>query len=277
MFPIADDNPTHSSPIVTWFLIAISVAIFAWQTSLPDSVVETVFITYGAIPANIFGSPTGAVLPFPPEMTLVSSQFLHGGLMHLGGNMLYLYIFGDNVEAAMGHLRFLAFYLVAGVVAALTHGALAQASGIPMIGASGAISGVLGAYLLLYPHARVRILFLPLPIPFFKIFAVPAIIVLGIWFAIQFVSAAYSSPEGGGVAFWAHVGGFVAGMVLLPLFKQRGVPYWQSPSAEVIDTRRPPGPWTRVDAREDHRGGEPSRDNAPSGRKRGPWDNAGER
>ncbi|MCE7998582.1 MAG: rhomboid family intramembrane serine protease [Rhodobiaceae bacterium] len=270
MFPIADDNPTHSSPIVTWFLIATCIAIFVWQSSLPDSAVETVFITYGAIPANIFGPPTGAVLPFPPEMTLLSSQFLHGGLMHLGGNMLYLYIFGDNVEAAMGHLRFLAFYLVAGIAAALTHGALAQASGIPMIGASGAISGVLGAYLLLYPHARVRILFLPLPIPFFKIFAVPAIIVLGIWFAIQFVSAAYSSPEGGGVAFWAHVGGFIAGMVLLPLFKQRGVPYWQSPSAEVIDTRRKPGRWTRIGAGE-NRSDEVSSD-APIRRKRGPWD-----
>ncbi len=273
MFPIADDNPSHTSPIVTWFLIAGCVAIFAWQSSLPDSAVEAVFITYGVIPANLFGAPTGAMPPFPPEITLVSSQFLHGGLMHLGGNMLYLYIFGDNVEAALGHIRFLVFYIVAGVAAALTHGALAQASGIPMIGASGAISGVLGAYLLLYPHARVRILFLPLPIPFFKIFAVPAIIVLGIWFAIQFVSAAYSSPEVGGVAFWAHVGGFVAGMVLLPLFKKRDVPYWQSPSPEVIDTRRTPGPWTRIGGRSGGSAGDTAEQLRR--RKRGPWDRAG--
>jgi len=270
MFPIADDNPTSTLPIVTWFLIAACVGIYVWQASLPDRAVETVFLTYRAIPANLFGTATGVVLPFPSEMTLVSSQFLHGGLMHLGGNMLYLYIFGDNVEAAMGHLRFLAFYLVAGVMAARTHAALAQTSGIPMIGASGAISGLLGAYLLLYPHARVRILFLPLPIPFFKVFAVPAIIVLGIWFAIQFVSAAYSSPQGGGVAFWAHVGGFVAGVVLLPLFKQRDVPYWQSPSAEMIDTRRLPDPWTRIG----RQGGSPeekvSDDQSDRG-KRGPW------
>jgi len=270
MFPIADDNPTHTSPIVTWFLIATCVGIYVWQVSLPDSAVQTVFLTYGAIPANIFGTTTGVVLPFPPEITLVSSQFLHGGLMHLGGNMLYLYIFGDNVEAAMGHLRFLVFYLLAGVMAGLTHGVLAQASGIPMIGASGAISGVLGAYLLLYPHARVRILFLPLPIPFFKVFAVSAIIVLGIWFTIQFVSATYSSPEGGGVAFWAHVGGFVAGVVLLPFFKQRGVRYWQSPSAEVIDTRRSTGPWTRI-GRQPGSAEEGASDDVSSRRKRGPW------
>lgn len=270
MFPIADDNPTHKPPIVTWFLIAACVGIYVWQASLPDSAVETVFLTYGAIPANIFGTTTGVVLPFPSEVTLVSSQFLHGGLMHLGGNMLYLYIFGDNVEAAMGHMRFLAFYVAAGVMAALTHAALAQTSGIPMIGASGAISGVLGAYLLLYPYARVRILFLPLPIPFFKVFAVPAIIVLGVWFAIQFVSAAYSSTEGGGVAFWAHVGGFIAGVVLLPVFKRRSVPYWQSPSAEVIDTRKPSGPWTRIGS-QGRAPGEGSPDDHAGRRKRGPW------
>ncbi len=269
MFPIADDNPTHTSPIVTWFMIAACVAIFAWQSSLPGNAVETVFLTYGAIPANIFGASTGVVPAFPPEITLVSSQFLHGGLMHLGGNMLYLYIFGDNIEAALGHLKFLVFYLIAGVVAALTHGVLAQGSGIPLIGASGAISGVLGAYLLLYPHARVRILFLPLPIPFFKIFAVPAIIVLGIWFAIQFVSAAYSSPEGGGVAFWAHVGGFVAGMALLPFFKRRDVPYWQSPSAEVIDARRSSGPWTRIGSQQDRSEGDQGEFSSRD--KRGPW------
>ncbi len=274
MFPIADDNPTHSSPVVTWFLIAACVAIFAWQSSLPESAVRTVFLTYGVVPVNIFGTTTGAVPAFPPEITLVSSQFLHGGLMHLGGNMLYLYIFGDNVEAALGHIRFLIFYVIAGIAAALTHGVLAQTSGIPMIGASGAISGVLGAYLLLYPHARVRILFLPLPIPFFKIFAVPAIAVLGIWFAIQFVSAAYSSPGGGGVAFWAHVGGFVAGMALLPFFKQSDVPYWQSPSAKVIDTRPSSGPWTRIGARRDGVSGEPGDSARP--RRRGPWDRHGE-
>lgn len=273
MFPIADDNPSQTSPIVTWFLIAGCVAIFAWQSSLPDSAVEAVFITYGVIPANLFGMPTGAIPPFPPEITLVSSQFLHGGLMHLGGNMLYLYIFGDNVEAALGHIRFLLFYIVAGVAAALTHGFLAQASGIPLIGASGAISGVLGAYLLLYPHARVRILFLPLPIPFFKIFAVPAIVVLGIWFAIQFVSAAYSSPGASGVAFWAHVGGFVAGMALLPFFKKRDVAYWQSPSAEVIDTRTSPGPWTRIGARQDEQ--ESAKAQGRRRRPRGPWDRGG--
>lgn len=239
MIPIADENPVQQVPIVAWSLIAACVAVFLWQISLSEKLVTELFLAYGVVPAQLFDRSGTVNALVPSEFTLVSSQFLHGGFGHLVGNMLFLYIFGDNVEAAMGRLKFLVFYVASGIAAALGHGMLTPTSTIPMIGASGAISGVLGAYLLLYPHARVRVLFLPLPIPIIRVFFIPAVMVLGIWFLIQFVSAAITSPEGGGVAFAAHVAGFVAGMVLLPLFKKRDVPYWQPALRPVFDAR----PW----------------------------------
>jgi membrane associated rhomboid family serine protease len=175
------------------------------------------------IPATLFGDknlPAELAL-VPPTMTVLTSQFLHGSWMHLIGNMLYLWIFGNNVEDAMGHARFAIFYLLCGIVAALAQALPNPDSTLPMIGASGAISGVLGAYLLLFPHARVLVL---IPLGFYsRLMQLPAMAVLGFWFVLQLISSALADPSAGGVAFGAHIGGFIAGMVLLPLFKYRHV------------------------------------------------------
>jgi membrane associated rhomboid family serine protease len=160
-------------------------------------------------------------------------MFLHGGWMHLIGNMLYLWIFGNNVEDAMGHVRFPIFYLLCGIAAALAQGFYDPNSAVPMIGASGAIGGVLGGYLLLYPRARVLVL---IPLGFFtQLIRIPALAVLGFWFVLQFIQSALSSGEGGGVAYWAHIGGFVAGMVLILVFRDKGIP--------LLGRPRRRGPW----------------------------------
>lgn len=219
MIPLSDDNPTTIQPVVTIIIIALCTLIFLWQISLGTSGFEAAVLGLGVIPATLLGDK---VLPpelalVPPAMTVFSSMFLHGGWMHLIGNMLYLWIFGNNVEDAMGHVRFVLFYLLCGVAAVLTQALPNTDSAIPMIGASGAISGVLGAYLLLYPHARVLVL---IPLGFYsRLVRLPAMAVLGLWFVLQLVSSLLADPRAGGVAFGAHIGGFIAGMVLLPLFK----------------------------------------------------------
>jgi membrane associated rhomboid family serine protease len=221
MLPISDDNPALATPIVSWALIAACVAVFLYQLSLGLTTEEgTKFVfAYGMIPYRLFGNPDwppGLAAP-EPMLTVITSMFLHGGLLHLLGNMLFLWIFGDNVESAMGRVRFLLFYLICGVAAALTQAFADPDAQIPMVGASGAISGVLGAYLLLYPTANVRVLlFLGF---FLTTFRVPAVIVLGLWFVFQVLSAQVPQDgEQGGVAFMAHIGGFVAGMLLVWLF-----------------------------------------------------------
>ena len=230
MIPLHDDNPTELRPVVTVALIAACVLVFLWQVSLGEAGYRRAVYALGFIPAVFFGErvlPPEAVL-LPPELTIVSSMFLHGGLWHLAGNMLYLWIFGNNVEDAMGHGRFVAFYLLSGLAAALSQGLVKPDSTIPMIGASGAVSGVLGAYLLLYPHARVLVL---IPLGFFsQLVRVPAVLVLGLWFVIQILSSLAADPERGGVAWFAHIGGFVAGMAMIPFFKRRGVPLFHDPS-----------------------------------------------
>jgi membrane associated rhomboid family serine protease len=168
-------------------------------------------------------------------------MFMHGGWMHLGGNMLFLWIFGDNIEDSMGHFRFAVFYLLCGVAAALIQGLLNTDSEIPMIGASGAVSGVLGAYLLLHPRASVKVLLFFGII--FWIANVPAILVLGIWFLGQLVNAALAPSDVPGVAFWAHIGGFVAGMALIPLFKDKYLPLWQAARSKPFELERRKGPW----------------------------------
>jgi len=175
------------------------------------------------MPAALFGKQTLSpeFMQVPAVLTVVTSMFLHGGWMHLIGNMLYLWIFGNNVEDAMGHGRFVVFYLLCGVAAVLAQALPAPDSTIPMIGASGAISGVLGAYLLLYPHARVLVL-IPLG-TFSRMVYLPAMVVLGFWFLLQFLSILLADPNQPGVAFGAHAGGFVAGMLLIPLFKRREI------------------------------------------------------
>ena len=245
MFPISDDNPEPGIPIVTWVLIAICCAVFFLQASLPPGEAELAVYQFGLIPGVLFGSTVMTDAPVPAWATVFSSMFMHGGFAHLAGNMLYLWIFGDNVELAMGRLRFLLFYLVTGIAAALAHSFLVPASTVPLVGASGAISGVLGAYLMLYPRGRVRVLFLPFPIIILRTFYVPALVVLGLWFVIQVVSGFASPVEEAGVAFWAHVGGFVGGMVLVPFFKRREVRLFHPPQPRVFDGRTGArrGPW----------------------------------
>ena len=243
MFPISDDNPRIGTPYVTWSVIGACVLVFFWQVSLGASGGEIAIYEFGMIPARLLG--TAALDPeltaVPAWSTVFTSMFMHGGWLHLGFNMLFLWIFGDNVEDCMGHARYLIFYLVCGVAAALAQAFVSPGSTIPMVGASGAISGVLGAYLLLHPRATVRtVIFLGI---FVTMMHLPALIVLGLWFLMQLVSATFSNSGEAGVAFWAHVGGFVAGMALVPLFKKRDVELFQPPRYRAFQVERQRGPW----------------------------------
>ncbi len=224
MMPLHDDNPTEHTPVVTVATIIACVLVFFYQASLPPGPGEAFVYSYGAIPALVFGQAhlPENVVAIPAFATLFTSMFLHGGLMHLLGNMLYLWIFGNNVEDVMGSVRFIVFYLVCGLLAALSHALTDPSSTVPMVGASGAISGVLGAYLLLFPRARVLVL-----APYVGTTYVPAGFVLGLWFVMQILSGGASiGSKGGGVAFFAHIGGFVAGMLLIGLFKRADVPFF---------------------------------------------------
>ena len=228
MIPLNDDNPTETTPLVTIALIAACVLVFLYEVSLPPQVGELFVYQYGAIPAVVLGHRTALpaeVTVLPGYVSLLTSMFLHGGWMHLIGNMLYLWIFGNNIEDAMGHVRFVAFYVTCGLIAALSHAVTDPSSAIPMVGASGAISGVLGAYLLLFPRAQVLVL-IPLGV-FTRLMYIPAGFVLGLWFVMQLLSGGMSlGREGGGVAFFAHVGGFVAGMALIGIFKRPDVRFF---------------------------------------------------
>ncbi|HLD13195.1 MAG TPA: rhomboid family intramembrane serine protease [Burkholderiales bacterium] len=229
MIPLRDDNPTTITPFVTYIFIAACILVFLWQMSLGEKGFEAAVLALGVIPATLLGD---ARLPpelylVPPVATVFSSMFLHGGFMHLAGNMLYLWIFGNNVEDSMGHVRFVIFYLLCGVAAVLAQAWPNPESTIPMIGASGAISGVLGAYLLLFPRAHVLVL-IPLGM-FSRMVPLPAMVVLGFWFVLQLVSSALADGSQGGVAFGAHIGGFVAGMILIPVFKYRHVRLFAPP------------------------------------------------
>ena len=218
MFPIGDDRyEGGSAPLVVYGLIALNVLAFFIELSQPSPAALNSFIeAWGTVPREFAAHrDLPPLIPLPYWSTLFTSMFLHGGWLHLGGNMLYLWIFGDNVEKAMGHLRFLIFYLVCGVIAGLSHILFSGASNIPSVGASGAISGVLGGYLVLFPHNRVRVLTRA------GIASVPAILVLGLWIVIQLISGVGSiaaTSDTGGVAYMAHIGGFVAGVVLVKLF-----------------------------------------------------------
>lgn len=214
MIPLADDNPTHSKPIITIGLIVICCIVFLWQLGLGQSN-RAAILALGVIPASLL---QGALLPealrwVSPEFTLITSMFLHGGFMHLIGNMLYLWIFGDNVEDILGKPVFIIFYCLCGVVAALSQSLPDPSSTIPMIGASGAISGVLGAYIVFFPKKSVRV---AIPFGFFiQVLRLPAYVVLLFWFVLQLINGA-SGGSGGGIAFGAHIGGFVAGVILAP-------------------------------------------------------------
>lgn len=236
MIPLRDDNPTHITPFVTFALIGSCVAVFLWQSSL-GSGEEAALYALGVIPAVIFEHAQLApqLAWVDPALTPFTSMFLHGGLMHLGGNMLYLWIFGNNVEDAMGHGRFIVFYLVCGIAAVFAQALPDPESTIPMIGASGAISGVLGAYLLLFPRAHVLV---AIPFGFYlHTMSLPAGVVLALWFGLQIVSS-IAAGEGPGVAWFAHIGGFVAGMALIPFFKNSKVPLFAPARASTPRLRR---------------------------------------
>ncbi|MEZ5935146.1 MAG: rhomboid family intramembrane serine protease [Alphaproteobacteria bacterium] len=246
MIPIRDYNPTTRTPYVNVALIAACVLVFLWQASLDPRSGQMMVYQLGFIPALLFGQGTfGADAGLVPAwVTLFTSMFLHGGFMHLAGNMLYLWIFGNNIEDVMGHGRFLVFYLLCGLVAAMGQALPDLGSTVPMIGASGAISGVLGAYLVLFPKAQVQVV---IPIGFFMMRKLTAGWLLGLWIAFQVISGLSEGLSGGGVAWWAHVGGFVAGMVLVHPFRQKeiakaldpGLPSARVPAKPLGRTRIP--------------------------------------
>jgi len=219
MIPLRDENPTRTFAGITILLIAANVAAFGYELTLAGGrQLEALFASYALVPKEILDAPS-----LPVYGTVLTSMFLHGGLLHLAGNMLYLWIFGNNIEDTVGHVRFVLFYLLCGLAAAATHVFMHPDSTVPTIGASGAVSGVLGAYLLLYPRAKVLVA-IPIWI-FLRLAYVPAWVLLLLWFALQLVSGwlAAGNPQSTGIAFWAHIGGFVAGLALIPLFKQRRV------------------------------------------------------
>jgi len=212
MIPIRDENPRRISPLITLTIIIANVMIFVYQLFLPREALGAFIQQYAAIPnLLIHGQNLHAI---------VTSMFLHGGVLHLAGNMLYLWIFGDNVESLCGHFRFLLFYLLCGFAAFLGHFITEPFSTVPMLGASGAISGVLGAYFLRFPRANVVVV-IPLFFFIWPTFHVPAVIVLGLWFIYQIWNGISIPAVGGGVAWFAHIGGFVAGLLLVRAFEQR--------------------------------------------------------
>ena len=223
MLPLKDDQPSYSTPYVNWFLIGLNILIFLFQATLDPRSSKLLAQQFGEVPSHLAAFVAGSHRYTLPQVVLpfFTSMFLHGGWAHVLGNMWFLYIFGDNVEDYLGHFKYLVFYLMSGLIAMGTQVAIYPHSNVPTIGASGAIAGVLGAYFVLYPRARVLTWF------FVFIIYIPAWFVLGEWFVMQFLygtaslSAAQAGRDLGGVAFWAHVGGFVAGMLMIKLFPER--------------------------------------------------------
>ncbi|MFC1662147.1 rhomboid family intramembrane serine protease [Gemmatimonadota bacterium] len=232
MFPLRDDNPTATFPLASVMVMGACALVWVWLQGAgfsPDTLAGSVCV-FGTIPAELTGGLQAAGYPRAGPcpvggltwLTLLTSMFLHGSWLHLVGNLWFLWIFGNNIEDSMGHLRFLVFYILTGLVATGVHVVSAPASVLPMVGASGAISGIMGAYLLLYPRARVHTLFII--ILYIRVFPVPAWFFLGYWFLLQLAWSSLQAPgSGGGVAFWAHIGGFLAGLALVKLFQNREV------------------------------------------------------
>lgn len=241
LIPLRDDNLTRRPPVVTIAIIAACTAVFLYQLTLSHRGDEAFTLGYGMTPSVLFGTHRlGRSIPtVAPWLTILTSMFVHGGILHIAGNMIYLWVFGPAVEDALGSVRYLVFYLVCGVAAALTQAFVEADATVPMIGASGAISGVLGAYLVLFPRARIRVLF------FFGLITtlyLPATVLLLWWIGMQVLSILLAGAEEGGVAWYAHVGGFVTGMALVWIFRPTRLSFQRSP------------PWGR-----------------PSPRRRGPW------
>ena len=212
MLPLSDHNPSRTTPFVNYLLIAANIFVFFWELSLGPAIERDLFLV-SFVPARFWAAP----FYLPNLIRILISMFLHGGWLHLGGNMLYLWIFGDNIEDRLGHFKYVIFYLLCGLIATMTHAVMNAESRLPSIGASGAIAGVLGAYILLFPKAQVTTL-IPIFV-FITIREIPAVLVLGLWFVLQlFVGVASIGPQAanaGGVAVFAHIGGFIAGMLLV--------------------------------------------------------------
>jgi len=209
LIPVKDENPTSITPLLTWLLIGLNIGVFIWEVTDGVEHFNTIVASYGLIPASVLNKGE--------YLTLITSIFLHGGWLHLVGNMLYLYIFGDNVEDMCGHLHYLLFYLICGISASAAHIFAEPGSEIPAVGASGAISGVLGAYVVLFPKVRIKT---AVTLGWFIHFvSIPAYILVGTWFIYQFLLATLGLEVG--VAYWAHVGGFIAGVVLGRAFASR--------------------------------------------------------
>jgi membrane associated rhomboid family serine protease len=233
LIPLKDDNPTYSKPVITYAILGICVLVFILQISSASYQSGKLFYSYGLIPAVLTGHKQlpVEVAMIAPELTLITSMFMHGGFMHLIGNMLYLWIFADNIEDELGPVKFICFYLLSGIAAALTQVFLNTESTIPMIGASGAIGGVLGAYIVNHPKAKVIVL---IPLGFFsQIVKIPALYVLGFWFILQFINSSLSSSEGGGVAYGAHIGGFIFGVVAILFFNKKNKPLHKTPKKNI--------------------------------------------
>ena len=220
-FPFADENPTKNKPLISWSIILVCSIIFLNYVFEQDYAKEIIFLSFGMIPALIFGyyELSDSLNIVPPTFTIITSMFLHGGWMHLIGNMTYLYIFGDNIEETLGKIKFIIFYLLTGGCAALAQALLDPSSTIPMVGASGAIAGILGGYLVLFPRAKIKVFFWF--IIFFKIIKIRAYIVLGGWILIQFLSFNGNDLNSGGIAYAAHIGGFISGIILIYILKNK--------------------------------------------------------
>ena len=246
IIPLSDKNPLRHIRIalITWTVITICLIIFFYQLGFSNPARYIFVQTFGVIPGALFGA-TKFSSEIPLSVTLFSHMFLHGGFMHLAGNMLFLWVLGDNIEDALGHWRYVLFYSICGILAALTHCITNSSSGTPMIGASGAISGVIGAYLMLHPKAPIKTLI------WLFIIELPTWAVLGIWIIFQFSSAILAAGgNDGNVAWWAHIGGLIAGMVLIIPMRRRGIPLFSHGRAPDFVTRGPlismrPGPWRR--------------------------------
>jgi len=227
VIPLRDANPSRSVPFVTLALIALNCLVFLYEMALPAAGLERLVFTFGMVPAKVTAFPANPGIGFlDATVPFLTSMFLHAGWLHLLGNMWFLWIFGDNVEDHLGHLRFLLFYLLCGLVAAIVHLVFNLHSTIPTVGASGAIAGVLGAYLLLFPGARILTL---VPVFFVWLMELPAYVILLYWFVLQLLQGTATlgaSAAGGGVAWWAHVGGFLAGLALVKIVASRRRRYY---------------------------------------------------
>ena len=268
--PLFDDNTPKNTPFITWFIFAVCIGVFLWQQSLAHHTYIMTLREYGVVPHFLLQQ--GQLFTAAGLTSIVTSMFLHGGWLHLIFNMLYLWVFSDNIEDAMGPVKFVVFYLLCGFFAALSQALIAPSSTVPMIGASGGLAGILGAYLLIYPRAAIRVLMIILI--FIRFISLPAWLVLGVWIAGQFVSAPASLDGQGGVAYFAHIGGFIAGMALAPFFIHKDISLFGNGNPDTAKrwSTTPIG-FDQLKTEAQHRYQKGRKSSVPQfRRKNGPWD-----